>query len=986
MAIELANDKYLTVAPTTTDEIYTVAFWVQLRADTCCRLSIPFTAAGSDELTIVNTVATLTVDILPLTVAVPADNAYHHIALIRSSLSVCDLYLDGVLIKTNTRGRGGKPISFFLNAGAGVTGRYAHWIIWLSALTAADIAAQMTRLYPTGGSPKAWLLFPSTTYLTKDFSGAYPTITESGAGTKTWIADPTNFATTDPPLLPPDPYTPPASAPTYTPAAASVSITTADNSGPVWVDVENSSGVKLGSGPLQALKWSSTDRMDGAGKFSCDLLATDAQIAQVVKRRVLHAWMLVNGIVEELGAGVIDQISKSIQADGTVVWTVSGDDLLRELTWYNMQTQRLAYRSGDTWLPVTHAQAVTLLDYWSPPAWAFYAAPSPLNDLLYGQFAGESVLQAAVKIGKLARVHFYRGTGRTLIFASGFQASGLRAVQVSGDLRPEICAIASLQIEDNSYDMVARVHPYGAGQGDARLTLAASTRTAPAGFVMNTVLNYIEHSSTWTTYGPSVTHVQFNGITPISNSDADVQGAANALFDLAMEYLRDRTERQLPVYRISLAQCSRRLRPLQTIHVDYWDPVAGLNIDADLNILEATVTVDAFGLRTTALVVTASDRWPESDATAVVNAIQSNRQYQALPQLNANSYVLPFTKMLDDDQSNPANFRFRFDAEVTQVVRVTFDYQILPLESTVKSVAAATATSSSGGSSTPTTSSGGSTTVTSAGGGSSTPTTTSTNSSVATSSAGGSSTPTTSNGGGATVTSAGGGSSTPTTSSGSGHTHEIDLADSIVGEQVRFAGTGTPATGDFRVTGGGIVNTSSTGSGHTHTVTIASHTHGVTISDHSHTVTIGTHTHDVTVPGHSHSVTIASHTHDVVIAGHTHTVTIGTHTHTVSPDISTVYGVFRDSAGNTFGQTDLEYSLDGTTWYGFSVGINGYTSLGDNWYRIDLTSLLQNPSTLRPLNANNLLRIRRKSAGAVKKATIDAQLNVRTIIQAMALT
>ena len=983
MAIELANDKTITVTPTITTGIYSVAFWVQLRAAACCRLSIPFTAAGSDELSINSGVATLTVDTLPLTVAVPADNAYHHIALVRSANNVCDLYLDGALVLTNTRTRGGQPINFFLNAGAAVTGRYAHFILWLTALTGADIAAQMTRLYPTGGTPKAWLLFPSTTYLTKDFSGSYPAVTETGTGTKTWIADPTSFAANDPPLLPPDPYTPPASAPTYAPSAASVPITSADNSGPVWVDVENASGSKLGSGPLKALKWTSTDRMDGAGKFSCELLATDAQIAQVIKRRVLRAWMLVNGIVEELGAGVIDQISKAIQPDGTVVWTVSGDDLLRELTWYNMQTQRLAYRSGDTWLPVTHAQAVTLLDYWSPPAWSFYAAPSPLNDLLYGQFAGESVLQAAVKIAKLSRTHFYRGTGRTLIFASGFQASGLRAVQVSGDLRPEICAIETLQVEDNSYDMVARVYPYGAGQGDARLTLAACTRTAPTGFFMSPVFNYIEHTSTWNTYGPSVTHVQFNNVTPITNSDADVQGAANALFDLGLEYLRDRTERQLPTYRISLAQCSRRLRPLQTIHVDYWDPIAGLNIDADLNILEATVAVDASGLRTTSLLVTASDRWPESDATAVVSAIQSNRQYQALPQLNANSYVLPFTKNLDDDQSNPANFRFRFDAEVTQVSRVTFDFQILPLESTVKSVSSATATSAANGDHTHSVTLAAHTHAVTIPNHSHSITLVdhTHNISIADHTHNISIADHTHN-----VSVAGHTHPVPN------HQHNIQITlGSTVTYPVGFGAAGTAgglvsnvsgstfnlptnaSSGSTTASSGGSINQSTAAGGAIATSTVA----GGAVA----TSTVaggGVATSTGAGGGSSPTSDSGGGTTSTSASG-------GSHTHSVTPSISTVYGVFRDSAGNTFGQSDLEYSLDGTTWYGFAVGINGYASLGDSWYRIDLTSLLQNPATLRPLNANNLLRIRRKTAGAIKKATIDAQLNVRTIIQAMAL-
>jgi len=99
-----------------------------------------------------------------------------------------------------------------------------------------------------------------------------------------------------------------------------------------------------------------------------------------------------------------------------------------------------------------------------------------------------------------------------------------------------------------------------------------------------------------------------------------------------------------------------------------------------------------------------------------------------------------------------------------------------------------------------------------------------------------------------------------------------------------------------------------------------------------------------------------------------------------------VYGIYRDSGANVFGLADLEYSVDGAVWFGFAVGVNGFTTLGDGWYRIDLTALLQEPVTFRPVSSNNALRVRRKAAGAVKKATIDGQLNIRTQIQALALT
>lgn len=96
------------------------------------------------------------------------------------------------------------------------------------------------------------------------------------------------------------------------------------------------------------------------------------------------------------------------------------------------------------------------------------------------------------------------------------------------------------------------------------------------------------------------------------------------------------------------------------------------------------------------------------------------------------------------------------------------------------------------------------------------------------------------------------------------------------------------------------------------------------------------------------------------------------------------YGLFRDNPALVFSLGMLEYSVDGATWFSFTPGVNGYTSLGGGWNRVDLTALLQNPVGFRPLSSNNLLEIRRKStAFPGRRATIDAQLSVRTTIQSI---
>jgi hypothetical protein len=331
--------------------------------------------------------------------------------------------------------------------------------------------------------------------------------------------------------------------------------------------------------------------------------------------------------------------------------------------------------------------------------------------------------------------------------------------------------------------------------------------------------------------------------------------------------------------------------------------------------------------------------------------------YQAAPQLNANSYVISYTKPVDDAET--AVFRFRFDSEVTQLTRVTFDFQLLPLESTVKSVGGASTTSSADGTHTHTVAD---------------------------------HTHTVTLGGhthDVTI-----GNHTHTVTLG-GHTHDVTIGN--------HTHTTPNHTHSFRISGGTSptypigFSAAGTSGGLYHNASGSDFDYPTRSGEGGATSSSGGGTTATSASGGGTTVTSGSGggTTATSSSGGGTTVTSGggggqtsssggSHTHTVTPVISTVYGIFRDSGANTFGLTDLEYSVDGSTWYAFTVGVNGFANLGDGWYRVDLTALLQNSTTLRPTVNNNAVQVRRKSTGAVKKAMIEAQLNVRTIIQAIA--
>lgn len=456
----------------------------------------------------------------------------------------------------------------------------------------------------------------------------------------------------------------------------------------IWIDVENGAGVRFGKGPVtSAGMWRSTARMDKAGTFEFVMPASDPQSDLIVRKRVVRASTLWNGARVEIGAGIIDRIERRPQSDGTWSLVVAGDDLVRELTYRSVLGLKL-YGDGSA---TTHAAALAAVAAYAPAGWVLTPQAGSTASV-YGYFNGESVLAACAKVAEKSLNHFYRGVGRQLIFAASFSASGVRAIEATGQLTPQTAAIKSMTRRTDTYDLITRIYPRGSGNANVQLTLRATTRTAPAGYTLNKTLNFLEHNASSTAYGLIERQIDFREIGPVDNTTPDVVAASNALFDAALETLQRRCiEIIQETYTLSLEGCTTILRPLQTIDLVYRDAMTGTALDQTLNILEVTTEVGAAGVFTSGLIVSNADRWPPSDTASVADGIEQGHLYRSLQQLNANSYTQTFQKLVDNIET--ASFRWRFGNEVTQLRQVLFEFQLLPFQSTVKSVAGSSTSS-----------------------------------------------------------------------------------------------------------------------------------------------------------------------------------------------------------------------------------------------------------------------------------------------------
>lgn len=101
----------------------------------------------------------------------------------------------------------------------------------------------------------------------------------------------------------------------------------------IWIDVEDAAGTRYGDGPiLSASGWESTRKLDGAGTFAFSMPAADPRSNLLQHKRRVRCWKSDGDGVQEMGAGIIEQIEvRPGTGDGPTMLRVSGDDLLREL-------------------------------------------------------------------------------------------------------------------------------------------------------------------------------------------------------------------------------------------------------------------------------------------------------------------------------------------------------------------------------------------------------------------------------------------------------------------------------------------------------------------------------------------------------------------------------------------------------------------------------------------------------------------------------
>jgi len=480
-----------------------------------------------------------------------------------------------------------------------------------------------------------------------------------------------------------------------------------------WVDIEDSSGTRLGRGPLRASTFRHNAQLSASGDFSFVVSGADPNLSALSEKRVaVCKYIDRSGALQTFGSGVIDKITRVIESDGRLVVTVSGNDLVRELT--NRNVGSLDLSGGGAGVSDAPDQIMAF----APAGWSINDGTTLTN--VYAGYDGETVLSALIGAGDPIGEHWRLGSGRVIDWlgpASSFAASGVRAVQhvndpVAAETADTIALITSFEEVSDAADLLSRVIPRGAGNGGAVLTLAAVTDSAPVGYTLNAAQNYVKRDASEVTYDRIERVLDFKNIGPLSNTTADIQAAANMLLQASVEHLRKHGVPQ-KFYRVGLAKVGQMLQPGTTLRTVYRSLVEGAvvyDVDDTFIILEATREITETGIATTSVLISTIDRMPISDSDYLARQAMGARILSAHQQLGAS--VDTFTYRDEMDDAKDASFRFWLGDEYTSIQRAVMRFRIQPLRSTVKSVAGSSTTTSSGGGSTETSSSGGGQTAT----------------------------------------------------------------------------------------------------------------------------------------------------------------------------------------------------------------------------------------------------------------------------------
>lgn len=474
----------------------------------------------------------------------------------------------------------------------------------------------------------------------------------------------------------------------------------------IWIDVEDASGNRLGDGPVYAVKSATITRaLDGAGSFNISASGGDYRALTLLtnERRIKIYVDDVAGL-RLLGQGIIRKRDLTDSPSG-IELKISGPDVIDELKRRSVLLARI-YNQQTV---ATIANSLIAL----VPGWTVTVDAGIASEVVDARYDGVSVLKAFQDLAKRYSYHLRLGaTYRNLEISPFGVSNGLRMSRVEVVTSETIANLNLLMVQNistgrNSEDLCNWILPIGAGEGESALTLQYSNRTTPYTIQTTTgpdgrTLYFLSDATSITTYGEIRKTGQFKEIAPLSNSEADIMNAANALYDAAAEYLT-RTKVVQETYSVTVKNVQQTIYPGDKIHIDYKAQISSesgeidyMNIRDDFYLLSVRESVSGGGT-SVAMEVSNVDRAEEDVATTVMNSIESIELRGLKPSVASSTRSYVYDREIAPSYN--ATVPVEFTDATLYVQRIRMRLKTSPFR--------ATATATAGGGGTTSTSAGG---------------------------------------------------------------------------------------------------------------------------------------------------------------------------------------------------------------------------------------------------------------------------------------
>lgn len=421
----------------------------------------------------------------------------------------------------------------------------------------------------------------------------------------------------------------------------------------IWADVLDAAGNKLGEGPITSvISARVTRKLDGAGSVSITVPGTDSRAVDLLQNeRRLIVYGNLGGSKREIGRGIVK--SRSIQENESG-WRLQaeGPDTLHELKLKNT----LLAREYDLDTIEDVIDDLAGLASWTADV------DSGLGTM-YARFDGASVLKALQSIAGQNGLHFRFKSGTELEFGALGVDSGLRIIhknQAPAELytNDDVALIERLRVSYESEAVANWLLPIGAGEGEAALTLERSTRTSPHTIQSMTgpdgrTLYYLKDTASITTYGQIEKVGTFKDISPLSNSDTDIENAANALYDAAVAWLERHKDQQV-AYSVTVKKAwATTIKPGDKIHVSYHgfvyrdgEKADYVDIDGDYWVMAATENIGH--TQAVSLTLASVDRHELDNAQVVIGRLEAIELRNLKVQTHPSQATYTYVRQMDD--------------------------------------------------------------------------------------------------------------------------------------------------------------------------------------------------------------------------------------------------------------------------------------------------------------------------------------------------